>query len=235
MLVAVTEEDPDLRRDAVSRIAQSKQNGKEWAIKGYSTIALLETNSQTRCVAIRALARTGDPRAAEVLLKILNYADQPPEEVRPPDDLCRWDATLGLAGLSAAGQVPAEARDAARDALLNVLKGDTNRNARAAAARGLGYYSSLEVVQALIEALRDADFAVVHECEESLVRLTGSTQNCSAPAWEAWYAANEQDLFAHAGQVPASRRPAQRNGFEKAGEDLRRLWEWTAPATEKRP
>jgi hypothetical protein len=40
-------------------------------------------------VALRALARTGDPRAVETALKILNYQSYPPQEVWPPVPLVR--------------------------------------------------------------------------------------------------------------------------------------------------
>jgi hypothetical protein len=92
MLIAVSSEDADARRDAVTQIARSKQSKAEWAIKGFVAIAQLESDPQARCVAIRALARTGDPRAVETVLKILNHREYPPQEVWPPDALCLHDA-----------------------------------------------------------------------------------------------------------------------------------------------
>ena len=106
------------RRDAVAEISKSKDYDREWAIKGFVAIALLESDEQTRCVAIRALARTGDPRATETTLTILNVDEYKPEEVWPPTALVRWDACVALADLSAAGQVPAEQRERVRETLM---------------------------------------------------------------------------------------------------------------------
>lgn len=231
MLLAVSSEDADVRRDAVAQIFQSKLYTQEWALKGFVAIALLENESQTRCVAIRALDRTSDPRAVEVALKILNHRDYPPQEVWPPGPLCRGDAALLLADWSAAGKVPEESRDQVRKTLLDHLHLDADRHTRIAAARGLGYYAAEDTVPALIDGLRDEDFAVVYECEDSLVRLTGRTQNANVSAWEQWLAENRGDVFAHAGETPESRRPPYRNGLEKVGYDTRELFRWLWPGS----
>ncbi len=229
MLVAVASEDPDVRRDAVAQIAKSKQSKAEWAIKGFIAIALLESDAQARCVAIRALARTSDPRAVETMLKILHHREYPPQEVWPPDALCRWDATEVLANLSAAGAVPQEQRDRVRQTLLERLRSDSDRHARIAAARGLGYYADEEVLQGLIDGLRDEDFAVVHECEASLIRLTGETHDGNALAWSDWLEVNRGQAFARAGQVPVSRRAPYDDRWGKAAYDTRELFRWLWP------
>ncbi len=233
MLVAVSSEDPDARRDAVAQISRSKQYDREWAIKGFVAIALLESEPQTRCVAIRALARTGDRRATETALKILNYRDYPPQEVWPPVALCRWDALVALADLSAAGKIPEEYREPVYKALLDRLRNDDDRHARIAAARGLAYYPQEETVKALIEGLRDEDFAVAHQCEDSLVHLTGQTHEANVLAWEEWLAANPEGVFAHAGEVPESRRPPYRNGLEKGWYDTQELIRWLWPGSKE--
>lgn len=229
MVVAFASEDPDLRRAALAKVAKSKQHDRDWAIKGYVAVALFDTDAQARCVALRALARTGDRRATETALKVLNHRAYPPAEVRPPGALCRGDAAKALADLSAAGHVPEELGEPVRAALVERLRSDSDRHARIAAARGLGFWPDEEAVRVLIEGLNDGDFAVVHECEESLVRLTGHTHNCNALAWEDWFAANEPGLFARAGQVPESRRPPYRNRFEKIGYDFKRFVRWLVP------
>jgi HEAT repeat protein len=233
MLVAVSSEDPDARRDAVARISGSKQYNREWAIKGFVAIALLESEPQTRCVAIRALARTGDPRATETMLRILNYQDQPPQEVWPPVGLVRWDATMALADLSASGKIPEEYREQVYKTLLAQLRLDQDRHARIAAARGLAGCPQEGTVAALIAGLRDADFAVAHQCEESLVRLTGCTHHADAFAWQEWLEANQAEVFAHAGEIPESRRPPYRNRWEKASYDTMELVRWLWPGSKE--
>jgi HEAT repeat protein len=233
MLIAVSSSDADARRDAVIQINRSKQYNKEWAIKGFVAIATLETEPQTRCIAIRALVRSGDPRAVEAALKIINYQDYPPQEVYPPPPVVRWDATAALADLSAAGRVPEELRTVVHTTLIKQLKMDADRHARIAAGRGLGYYPQDESVKALIDGLRDEDFAVIFECEGALVRLTGQTHNGNALAWEEWYAAHPDDAFAHAGEIPESRRPPYTNGLGKLHYDMRQTAEWLWPGSKE--
>ncbi len=229
MVAAFASEDPDVRRDALGQVAKSKQCGEDWAVKGYLAIALLDNDPQARCVAVRALELSGDPRAVEACLKLLNHREYPAEEVRPPDDLTRWDATLALAKLSARGLVPEDQAEYARTTFADRLKLDTMWQVRAAAASGLGNYSTAESLGGLISGLNDENFAVVHACEESLVRLTGVTHNCDALAWEAWLEAHTGDPFAEAGNIPESRRPPYRNRFEKAGYDFNEFVRWLVP------
>jgi HEAT repeat protein len=234
LVLAVSSGDPDVRRDAVGRVSKSKKYDEEWAIKGFVAIALLESDEQTRCVAIRALGRSQDRRAVETMLKILNYTDVPSEEVWPPTPLVRWDATAVLAELCAEGVVPEDLRDDAFTTFVDRLRLDTDRHARIAAARGLGFCPRPQAVKALIEGLRDRDFAVVHQCEDSLVRLTGHTHGGDTMAWEQWMEANQDDLFAQAGQVPASRRPPYNNKWQKVSYETKEffLWLWPGPRDE---
>jgi len=229
MVVAFAAEDADERRQALVKVARSKQAGEEWAIKGYMAVALLDTDEQSRCVAIRALARTQDPRAAETTVKLLNFREYPPQDVRPPGPLCRWDATKALADLSAADAVPPELREKARATLTERLRADPESQVRCEAARGLARYPMEETLRVLISGLNDEAFAVVHQCEESLVQLTGYTHNCDALAWEEWLSANDENPFARAGHVPESRRPPYRNRLEKAGYDVKRFMAWLIP------
>ncbi len=231
MLLAVSSEDPDIRRDSVAKVAESKKYDREWAVKGFVAIALLETDPQTRCVAIRALARTGDPRATQAMLKILNYEDHPPKDVWPPVALVRWDATAALAGLSKRDLVPAEQRDAVLQTLLRRLRLDTDRHTRIAAARGLAHYPQMETLEALIAGLRDSDFAVAWECESSLVALTGHTFNGNSLAWENWLAEHRDSAFANAGHIPASRRPPYDNRWEKMSYDTKELIRFLWPGS----
>ncbi len=233
MVLAVSSEDADVRRDAVARISTSNKYTQEWAIKGFVAIACLESDPQTRCVAMRALARTGDPRAVETALKLLNHNDYPPQEVWPPVPLCRWDAAEALANLSARGQVPEEYQTQVAKTLLDHLHIDLDRHTRIAAARGLGYYPSEQTVKGLIEGLRDQDFAVVYQCEDALVRLTGCTHGADVQAWEEWLESNGDDPFAHAGEVPESRRPPYRNQWEKGVHDTRELVRWLWPGSKE--
>ncbi len=233
MMVAVSSEDADLRRDAVTRVSRSKDYNKEWAIKGCYAIACLENDPQTRCAAIRALARSGDPRATEAMLKILNHADYPEEEVVPPTELVRWDATHALADLTEHRKIPDESKADVERTLIDRLRLDEERHARMAGARGLSGYPSVDALSALIAGLRDQDFAVAHACETSLVTLTGVTHGLDAAAWEKWLEDNADAAFASAGSIPESRRPKYSNAVEKAAYDTKDLVEYLWPGEAK--
>lgn len=234
MLIAVSDTDADARRSAVARIAQSKDSRADWAIKGYVAIALLENDTQARLVAIRALADSDDPRGVETLMKLLNHQDFPPQEVRPPDALCRWDALTGVARLVESGAVKPEQHAAVRDAFLRDLE-NPDRNVRIAAARGLGTLPGNDAaLDKLIAGLRDEQFAVAFECENSLMRLTGVTNDCNPAAWESWREANRAAPFARAGQIPDSHRLPYGNRWEKMAHDTRQLVRWAFPEDKPR-
>lgn len=230
MLIAVSSSDADLRRDALVRVAESKQYDTVWAVKGMTAIATLESDPHTRCVAIRGLVKSGDAGTCATMLKILNYEKHPPQEIRPPDRLTSWEATAALADLAARGDVSAEHADEVRETLIQRLKTDGERHTRMAAARGLGYYPADETVKALIEGLRDADFAAVRACEDALIRLTGHTGDCIPSEWEAWYEEHHENLFANAGAVPDSRSLPYSNRWEKAAYKTKRFFAWLVPA-----
>lgn len=223
MRVALQSTDPDERREAVAEVADSRSFGAPWAIEGFAAIAQLESDASARCIAIRALARTGSPKAAQTMIDLLAARPPPdaPLTIRPADDLTRGDATLALAELSTHAAADAPWRAAAQALFLDQLRSDRNRAVRIAAARGLGEYRDAPVVAALINALRDRDFAVVHAAEASLVRLTGETHQCDPTRWQAWANAHQDRLFEGAGRIPESRRPPYDNRFEQAGYEVK--------------
>lgn len=228
MLVAVSDADPDRRREAVARVAESKQHQSEWAIKGFVAIALLEDDAQARCVAVRALGLIRDPRAVDALLKILNHERHPPEGIAPPSDLCRWDAAETLASVCGEDYAADRASDI-RETFIARLESDRDRHVRIAAARGLACFQDERGLEALIAALRDEDFAVVHQCEESLVALTGVTHGADAFAWERWREQNQAQPFAGAGHTPASRRKPYDTRLGKFAYDTRQVARWLFP------
>ncbi len=233
MLIAVSDADPDLRREAVAKVAESKKFDEEWAIKGFVAIALLESDPQARCVAVRGLGRSGDPRAVETCLKILNHRQHPPGEVQPPDDLCRWDATAALAELSA-GSLSDDLRVQILETLLDRLKADPDRHVRMSAARGLRHSADIAAIRGLINGLRDEDFAVVHQCEHSLAWLTGTTHDCDPYRWEQWLAAHEREVFARIGDPPESRKPPYEGRWGKVSYKTKQFFQWIFPGRKER-
>lgn len=232
--LALVELDPDVRRGAVARVAGSGDCTRDWAVRGFAAIALMDSDSQARCVAIRGLARGGDATALETLLKILNFSDYPPQEVSPPDNSTRWDAVEALAQLSQRGRITPEQSERVVATLLDRLVNDSSRDVRIAAARGLGCYPQEPVVEALIQTLREEDFGLVHACESALARLTGVTHDCDAYAWRQWLEANRPALFAQAGRLPESRRPKYTNALEKFFYEAGDLMRWLFPGAKER-
>lgn len=227
-LIAVSDSDPDARRSAVAKVADSDESRSDWAIKIFTAIALLDDDPQTRGVAIRSLGQIGGPAGTEPLLKILNHADHPPQEVRPPDALCRWDATAALAEVAATG-MPETSLDTAVSTFARLLAKDTDRNTRAAAAYGLGWLQRRESLEALIEGLSDEEFIVAYECESALMRLTGRTHRYSAFAWQEWYESNQSAPFAHAGELADARTPPYSNRWEKFTYKTGQFFRWMFP------
>lgn len=230
MMTATSESDADTRREALVRVARSPEYAEPWAVDGYVTIALLETDSQTRCVAIRSLERIADDRAMETLLRVMSADGATSQPVRPTSDVCRADAALSVSRMLETGKVTDERRAAAGPILRKLLTGDSNAGVRRAAARGLGFIRDPENVSTLIAGLRDTEFSVVYECEDSLVRLTGVTQRTNAADWETWLEQNRDSLFAGAGNVPESRRSPYDGPFGKTMHDMKTTWDWLFPA-----
>ncbi len=205
MLVAMSEQDTGTRREAITHVARSRNRDRDWAIEGFKAIAGLEADSQLRCIAIRALARSERDNVVSTFVNILEYEKRPPDEIRPPDEFARREALSALADRCPA-RLPVEFFPPVRQLCIRLLRSDPSRPVRIEAARALGGFDGDPVVvTALIDGLGDLEFAVVQMCEESLVRLTGYDHDCDQQAWQAWQAANSADLFARAGQTPESR------------------------------
>ena len=109
------------------------------------------------------------------------------------------------------------------------LKTDPDRHVRLAAAHGLQYFPETEVVRGLIEGLRDRDFAVVHQCEQSLAWLTGVTQDCNPYLWEQWFKEHQQSVFAEGGRFPDSRKPPYEGRWGKFKYKTSQLYQWLFP------
>ncbi|GAF88097.1 unnamed protein product, partial [marine sediment metagenome] len=109
-----------------------------------------------------------------------------------------------LSSLCSWSLVPDEQLSQLKQTLLTLLRDDRNRNVRLEAARGLACFDrDPQVFNALIAALEDPDFGVVYQAEQSLISLTGMTFEHDPAAWVVWRD-KQDDVFAHAGQVPDS-------------------------------
>lgn len=212
--VALSDAGADQRRSATIRLASSNREDSDWAQAGFRVLALLDEDDQTRCVAIRALSPT-ERETVPTLIKLLNASAYATTLVRPTSEVVRWEAAEKLLAVVETDRARQTYGISVRRILKQLLREDPSRHVRLRAARALGSFAGEEAAfDALVQGLGDSDNAVVYECEQSLIRLTGITQRGSAGAWRRWRDANAEDLFAKAGETPPElvddRRPDQK-------------------------
>ncbi len=210
----------DQRRDAVARIAESGYYRHDDAFQVLDVVARTDAAPQIRCIAVRALARYGDPRPVKPLLAILQ-ATRDSAEALPPNDDVRWETATALAGLLRQDVVDEAARDLVRDIFIRLAERDASRNVRVVAIEALAEFQDPQVLQPLIRSLRNEDFGIVDRAERSLIALTGETHFHDADAWETWAAATDQP-FARAGQTPAVTQPSGPSWWDRQARAWRR-------------
>ncbi len=204
--LALESKETNLRRDAVVRIAESRDADGEDGFAVLDAVSRTDPVAQIRCIAIRAFAAYDDGRPARTLLAVLQ-ATQNSKEALPPDDDVRWEAALTLYQLERRDKLDDAHRDAACALYIKLMESDPSRNVRIVATQALERFHKPEVLRPLIRSLRDRDFAIADRAERSLIALTGVTHDYDADAWEKWVA-NAPDPFAHAGETPVTTRPA---------------------------
>ncbi len=198
--------DADVRRDAVARIAESRNVDDEDAFHVLDAVARTDPVTQIRCIAIRAFSRYEDNRPASTLLTLLEAGPRSTETL-PINDSIRWDAASVLVNLLERGLLEPGQQAAARQQLLDMIGEENPRRLRLVGLEGLGYIQQREVLPPLIRSLRaEEDFAIADEAETSLIRLTGTTHDYDPDAWEAWLA-RTSNPFEHAGREPEIDRP----------------------------
>jgi len=222
LFVALQEDDPDRRRQAVRAIAKGDVVAQQWAVKAFETIARTDPDPQVRCAAIRALGRSGDAGAVGPLLMILNWREHPSRVPYPPDEEVRWDATAVLANLAGWGLMADQDQPQVRGTFTRLLQEDEDRNVRLEAARGLGCLGAdRTTLDVLVAALSDRDFGVVYESEQSLIKLTGMTFDYDPQAWTDWLG-KTPDPFALAGHTPTALMPERLSWWQRGVQGVRR-------------
>lgn len=204
--LALEAEHPDIRRDAVTRIAESGYVTDDDSFSVLDAVARTDPASQIRCVAIKAFCRYDDSRPVGPLLSILQ-AGPDSQEAKPPDNDVRWEAATALAAFQRQGLVPEEHGQTAQNLFIAMSARGQPRNVRLAALEALGTFQDREVFPPLINALHESDFALADQAERSLIALTGVTHDYDGDAWEQWLSVT-QEPFAHAGEKPVTTRPA---------------------------
>jgi HEAT repeat protein len=207
--IALHNENADARRRAINRIVQSGHATDGDAFRVLDVAARTDPNAQVRCAAILALKNYWDARPIGTLLAILNPRAHPNESA-PASPAVRWDATAALGRFAEGALIPGDRRDEVVDVLVATLLHDPYRDAKMAAARGLGSIPDKRVLRALIASLRHRNFGIAYEAHASLVRLTGQPYQYDVGAWEAWLnsATNPFDHSAKAAAPSPTTQPA---------------------------
>lgn len=212
--------DADDRRGAVARLAEGGDFDHEDVFTVLDAVARTDPVTQIRCIAIRGLARYEDDRPIRTLLTVLQ-AKAGSQDALPANEDLRWEALSALVALEREGVLDGPQRDLARDVCLRLAGMGSSRNVRIVALDALGAFQDRVVLQPLIRALREKDYAIAERSENSLITLTGVTHQYDADAWEQWLA-NTENPFAHAGEQPDIPRNKPPSWFDKQKRAFRR-------------
>ena len=163
----LTENNPDLRREAVLELMEKRLSKSDKAVRLFTMLAETDADPTVRSAAVQALGESHNSSAVDPLAKVL------PSD---SDARVRLDAAAALAKVRQSQAVRA---------LLDRLRQDRSYEVRAACARTLGQYPYLGVTQALVAALLSEDFSVTFEARQSLEELTGKSFPSSRD-WQNW-------------------------------------------------
>lgn len=206
---------PDQRRKGVEGLAASADAGADWAIKVFDTIARTDSDSMTRCAAVRGLQKSADARTVATALKLLVGTDARTEDVRPVPDVVRWQAAKLLLDIVDRYGYDEKQREPIVQVLIDRVQKDPDRNVRLTCIDTLAYFAEQPIPTVLVGVMETGDFAVQHAAEESLMSLTGQTFHHDAEAWKEWLASTA-DPFEHAGEHPP----------DVAGSEAKPWWKW---------
>ncbi|TVQ63663.1 MAG: HEAT repeat domain-containing protein [Phycisphaerales bacterium] len=199
--------DADKRLRGLLLLANAPFGGEPPYLRMYE-LATEDGDPGVRAVALRALAMHGTTDHAAMLIAGLTDANQ----------LVRWEAARGLQRVHA---------ESAIGPLIDRLSPDREESTqvRSAAARALGQYAQVRVVERLIGVLSDRSLAVNDSALASLRTLTGEDFGYDARAWFDWSRHPQTDLF-------AGRTPYIFPVFERDPTIVEMLLPWFGPPNE---
>ncbi|MGB0717261.1 MAG: HEAT repeat domain-containing protein [Phycisphaerae bacterium] len=179
--------DADVRRDTVAHVGKTKFAEQSDAQEAIITVARRDEHESARCKAVQALGKSCTAIAVNNVIAVLTADDQPhPTDIKPTSGKLRWEAAKTLRKYMLAGELNQDQVTAIRDAAIAHMRSDECRDVRITCTQLLGEDPHPRTVSALIGSLRQQDFAIAYEAEQSLQRLTGQTFGYNTMAWEKW-------------------------------------------------
>ena len=159
------ESDPDLRRQALMKIARSTAASEPVYLDLFrAVLADPKLDTSVAPVLMNALAEHGEPADAASMLPWLDN----------PEAFTRWRAAVSLQRLHHPEVIPQ---------LVRKIDEDEDADVRMAAAAALGQYPRRDVFDALVRALDDRNFGVVHAARDALKLLTGHDAGDDPREW----------------------------------------------------
>ena len=179
-------DNPDLRRESVLEMMELRVGKSDAAVQLFAKLAKSDPEPTVQSAAVQALGKSGNAKAVAPLAWILT---------NETNTQVRTDAAVALGTTRGPGAVgPLRGR----------LHEDPAPEVQAACARTLGKYPYPSVVQTLIVAMRNDDFSVVFEAQQSLNKLTGVSFQTSR-AWQDWLVKNGDPFAATTGSAKAAK------------------------------
>ncbi len=167
--MAVDPNDPDRRREGISKLSSKSWGRKDPYLSVYSMILRRDKDASVRSAAARALGLAEDTKYIPDLAAALT----------DESEAVRWDAAVAL------GQMPGEESVAP---LKDAAVGDTSADVRMAAVKALGKYRRRDVLVTLTKCLDDPSFGVRFEAHEAMVTITGVDRGYEVSDWEQFVA-----------------------------------------------
>jgi len=170
-------EDPDLRREAILILRDSKTENSKATSEILAILARGDSSEQVRAEAVKTISmREPDENAMKVFK----------ETAKDSSKLVRWETVLA---------VRERVNPDSLEILLDRLANDPDSEVRSEAAAALSPYRDRRVLRALLTSLQDSNFSISYHSKQSLQTLTAQDFAYNFRLWQDWIT-NTPDPFA---------------------------------------
>jgi len=169
--------DPDLRREAILILRDSKAENSKATSEILAILARGDSSEQVRAEAVKTIALREPDETAMKVFK---------ETAKDSAKLVRGESVLAVAQRN---------NPESMEILLDRLANDPDPEIRSEAAAGLHAYRDRKVFRVLLTGMQDSHFSVSYQCKQSLETLTGQKFAYNIRLWQDWIT-NTPDPFA---------------------------------------